>query len=153
MVGLGNIASAVGRGLFAGAIGTAAMTGSSAIEARLRNRESSSAPADAASKVLGVAPRDEAGKARFSTVVHWSYGTSWGAVRGLLGAGGVDGAKATGVHFATIWGGAQVMLSVLDVAPPPWETEPKEIAIDAFHHAVYVVATAIAFSALDSSAS
>ncbi len=153
MVSLGNMASGFGRRLFAGAIGTAAMTVSSTIEAKVRDRGSSSAPADAAGKVLGVEPRDESGKARFSNVVHWGYGTSWGAVRGLLHAGGIDGVKATGVHFAAIWGGAQVMLPVLEVAPPPWKTEPKRLAIDAFHHAVYVVATAITFSTLDSSAS
>jgi len=51
---LGDIAAAVGRGLFAGAAGTVAMTASSTSEARLRERGSSSAPADAAGKVLGV---------------------------------------------------------------------------------------------------
>jgi len=45
------------------------------------------------------------------------------------------------------------MLSALDVAPPPWESEPKEIAVDAFHHAVYAVATGVAFAALERSSS
>ena len=62
------------------------MTVSSTLEAKLRERGSSSAPADAAGKVLGVQPRDEEGQARFSNIVHWAYGTSWGAVRGLLHA-------------------------------------------------------------------
>lgn len=148
-MGLAGTAESVGKGLFAGAIGTAVMTVSSSLEAKLRDRGASSAPADAAGKVLGVQPRDEQGQARFAAVVHWSYGTSWGAFRGLLHAGGLDGAKAIGVHFAAIWGGAQVMLAVLDVAPPPWQTEPKELAIDAFHHAVYVLATGAAFAALE----
>jgi len=150
---LGDIAAAVGRGLFAGAAGTVAMTASSTIEAKLRERGSSSAPADAAGKVLGVQPRDEAGEARFSNVVHWAYGTSWGAVRGLLHAAGMDGGKAVATHFAVVWGSAQVMLPALDVAPPPWESEPEEVAIDAFHHAVYAVATGLAFAALQRSAS
>jgi len=68
--------------------------------------------------VLGV--QDPDGQARFSTVVHWSYGTSWGAVRGLLHAAGFDGAGATALHLAAIWGGAQMMLPALDVAPPLW---------------------------------
>ena len=152
-MGLGDTAAAVGRGLFAGAAGTAAMTVSSTLEAKLRERGSSSAPADAAGKVLGVQPRDEDGQARFSNIVHWSYGTSWGAARGLLHAAGLDGAGATALHFAAIWGGAQVMLPALDVAPPPWKSPPAEIAIDAFHHAVYAVATSIAFAALERSSS
>ena len=148
-----EIAAAVGRGLFAGATGTAAMTVSSTLEAKIRDRGSSSAPADAAGKVLGVQPRDEAGEARFSNIVHWGYGTSWGAVRGLLHAGGVDGTAATALHFAAVWGGAQVMLPALDVAPPPWESPKEEVAIDALHHAVYAIATGVAFAALQRGAS
>ena len=148
-MGLGDTASAVGKGLFAGAAGTVAITASSTLEAKLRERGSSSAPADAAGKVLGVQPRDEDGQARFSNIVHWGYGTSWGAVRGLLQVAGLDGGKAAAAHFAAVWGSAQVMLPALEVAPPPWKSEPKEIAIDALHHAVYAVATGVAFAALD----
>ena len=46
-MGLGDTAAAVGKGLFAGAAGTVAMTISSTLEAKLRDRGSSSAPADA----------------------------------------------------------------------------------------------------------
>lgn len=149
MTRLGDVASAVGRGLFAGAAGTAAMTVSSTIEARLRKREGSTAPADAAGKVLGVQPRNPAGKQRFSTAVHWGYGTSWGAVRGLIGAAGLDGAGAAGAHFAAIWPSALVMLPSLGVAPPPWKWGAAEIGIDAGHHLVYVAATSLAYSALE----
>ena len=152
-MGLGDAAAAVGKGLVAGAAGTVAMTISSTLEAKLRERDSSSAPADAAGKVLGVQPRDEAGEARFSTIVHWAYGTSWGAVRGLLSAAGMEGGKAAAAHFVAVWGSAQVMLPALDVAPPMWESEPKEIVIDAFHHAVYAIATGVAFAALEASSS
>ncbi len=61
---------------------------------------------------------------------------------------GSAGASATAAHFAGIWGGAQVMLPALDVAPPPWKTPPEEIAIDAFHHVVYVTVTTAGFVAL-----
>lgn len=83
---LGDVAAAVGKGLFAGVVGTVAMTASSTIEMKLRGRPASSAPAAAASKVLGVEPKGQSEKARFSSIVHWGYGTSWGAVRGLIGA-------------------------------------------------------------------
>ena len=115
---IGNLASAIGRGLLAGAIGTAAMTLSSTLEMKLRDRPSSSAPAQAAGKVLGVEPVDEAAQARFSTLVHWGYGTAWGAVRGLLAGIGLGGYSATAVHFAAIWGGSLVMLPALDVKVP-----------------------------------
>lgn len=145
---ISELAENVGRGLFAGAVGTAAMTASSSLEAKLRERGASSAPADAAGKLLGVQPRDPEGKARFSNVVHWAYGTGWGAVRGVIGTAGLHGPAAALAHFAAVWGSAQVMLAALDVAPPPWKTPPEELAIDAGHHLVYASATGIAYAAL-----
>jgi hypothetical protein len=146
---IGQLASAVGRGLFAGAVGTAAMTLSSTLEMKLRDRAGSSAPADAACKVLRVEPVDEAAKARFSTLVHWGYGTGWGGVRGLLAGIGLGGGSATTIHFATVWGGGLVMLPALDVGPPASGMEASELVIDAFHHLVYAVATALTYRALE----
>ena len=146
---LGDVAAAVGKGLFAGAAGTVAMTLSSTIEMKLRGRPASSAPADAAAQVLGVEPKGEKEETRFSTVVHWGYGTSWGAARGLIGAAGLRGARAEAVHFGALWSTEQVMLPALDVAPPFWEWGVKEVAIDVFHHLVYVGATGVAYTLLD----
>src|SRR5919199_6673996 len=96
---LGDVAADVGKGLFAGAAGTAAMMVSSTLEMKIRGRQGSSAPAQAAGKVLGVEPKGEAEEARFSNLVHWGYGTSWGAVRGLIGAAGFEGPGAAAAHL------------------------------------------------------
>ena len=149
----GDAAAAIGKGLVAGCIGTAAMTVSSTIEAKVRGREGSTAPADAAAKVLGIKPEGDEEEARFSTVVHWSYGTGWGAVRGVLGALGLPAPFGGLIHYGTVWGSELVMLPKLEVAPPIKEWEPAELAIDAFHHAVYAVATGVAFAALERSSS
>jgi len=125
------------------------MTLSSTLEMKLREREGSTAPADAAAKVLGIQPRNPAGKARFSNVVHWAYGTGWGAARGVIGAAGLSGPAATGAHFAAIWPSALVMLPALGVAPPPWKWGATELGVDAMHHLVYVTATSVAYAALD----
>jgi len=146
---LGDVAAAVGKGLFAGAAGTVAMTASSTIEMKLRGREASSAPARAAEKVLGVKPVDEKAGARFSNIVHWGYGTAWGSVRGLLAASGLSGPAATAAHLAAVWGTEQVMLPALDVAPPLTEWGAEEVAIDAFHHVVYAAATGVAYFLLE----
>ncbi len=146
---IGDVAAAFGKGLFAGAVGTAAMTASSTLEMKLRNRGASSAPADAAAKVLGVEPKGEKEQARFATLVHWGYGTGWGGVRGLLAAAGLSGGKATAAHFGLVWGSEQVMLPALDVMPPLTEMGAKEIAVDALHHLVYAAATGTAYSLLD----
>ncbi len=146
---IGDIAGTIGKGLAAGIVGTAAMTVSSTLEAKLRQREPSSAPSDAAGKVLGVQPRDAEGKARFSTAVHWAFGTGWGAARGAWAVLGVRRGPGTVAHFATVWGNELVSLPKLGVAPPVKEWGSKELAIDAFHHAVYAVATGLAFEFLD----
>jgi hypothetical protein len=147
---LSKLAANVGKGLAAGLAGTVAMTISSTIEQKARGREPSLAPAKAAEKVLGIR-RFESRKAedRFSTLVHWGYGTGWGALRGALRALGFPPALATAGHFSAVWGGAAVTLPALEVAPPITRWGGKEIAIDLWHHAVYVAATAAAYELLD----
>ncbi len=144
-----DVASAVGKGLFAGAAGTVLMTISSTIEAKLRDRSASSAPADAAGKVLGVQARDEEGQARFSNAVHWGYGTGWGAVRGLIALADPSPPAAAAAHWAAVWGSSLVMLPALDVAPPPWKQPPSGVAMDAFHHMVYAAGTSAAYAVID----
>jgi hypothetical protein len=147
--GIDSLAASIGRGLVAAAIGTAAMTVSSTIEQKARGRAASTAPADAAAKLLGIEGFcDDAARNRFSTIVHWAYGTSWGVPRAALDRAGLSSAAATAAHGATLWGSEQVMLPALGVAPPLWEWGAGEVAIDASHHLVYTVATSIAYEAL-----
>src|SRR5271167_2987797 len=147
---MGTLANNVGKGLLAGFAGTAAMTVSSTLEAKLRGREPSSAPARATTKVLGIASfEDDVAEARFNDLSHWGYGTGWGIVRGLLAATGMSARAATAAHGAAIWGSAQVMLPALEVAPPVVFWAPEEIAIDLFHHTVYAIATGLAYELLD----
>ena len=146
-----KVASSIGKGLVAGFAGTAAMTVSSTIEARLRKRQPSSAPARATAKALGIATFEDAiAQARFNDLSHWGYGTGWGVVRGLLDAAGLRPAKATVAHGAAVWGSAQVTLPALEVAPPAIFWAKEEIAIDAFHHTVYAIATGVAYELLSS---
>ena len=144
---LGEVAAAVGKGLFAGVAGTAAMTASSTLEAKLRGRGASLTPAQASQKVLGVEPIDEGAEAQFSNLVHWGYGTIWGGARGLLAAMGLSGPTATAAHLGVVWGSEQIMLPALEVTPPLTEWGVEEVAIDALHHLVY--ATGLAYSYLD----
>ena len=139
----------IARGLVAGAIGTAAMTVSSTLEMRLRGREPSTAPADAAMKLLGIEGFcDDGAKSRFSNAVHWAYGTAWGVPRALLEAAGLDPAAATAAHGGALWGSEQVMLPALGVVPPLWEWGAVEVAVDALHHLLYSVAASVAYEAL-----
>jgi hypothetical protein len=146
-----KVANSIGKGLVAGFAGTAAMTVSSTLEARLRGRAPSTAPARATTKALGIASFEDAvARARFNDLSHWGYGTGWGAVRGLLDVAGLPPRKATAGHAAAVWGSAQVTLPALDIAPPAIFWPKQEIAIDAFHHTVYAVATGLAYELLNS---
>jgi hypothetical protein len=146
-----TLATAIGRGLVAGLAGTAAMTISSTVEARLRGRASSTAPARATAKVLGIREFDsDLAQARWSDLSHWGYGTGWGVLRGLLGATTLSPRAATVAHGAAVYGAAQVTLPALDVVPPSIFWGAKELAIDAFHHAVYAAATGAAYAAISS---
>ncbi|MFL5864018.1 MAG: hypothetical protein ACJ780_25145 [Solirubrobacteraceae bacterium] len=141
-----KFASSIGKGLVAGFAGTAAMTVSSTLEAKLRKRQPSTAPARATAKALGIAAFEDAiAQARFNDLSHWGYGTGWGVVRGLLDAAGLRPAKATAAHGAAVWGSAQVTLPALEVAPPAIFWAKQEVAIDAFHHSVYAIATGLAY--------
>ena len=100
--------------------------------------------------MLGIKEFEDAhAAARFNDLSHWGYGTSWGIVRGLLAAAGLPPRRATIAHGAAIYGAAQVTLPALEVAPPSVFWSKEEIAIDAFHHAVYAAATGLAYELID----
>jgi hypothetical protein len=142
---LGLVGSAVGRGLLAGLVGIAVMTLSQIVEMRLSGREPSTSPGDAAAKVLRIRLHTKEERGRFANVVHWLYGTAWGAVRGILGLFGAGGWMAIVLHFALVWGIALMILPGLKVVPPVREWGVKSIIVDAFHHAVYAAAVGLTY--------
>jgi hypothetical protein len=100
--------------------------------------------------MLGIKEfEDDHAEARWNDLSHWGYGTSWGVLRGLLGATGMAPRAATAAHGAAIYGTAQVTLPALEVAPPAVFWAKEEIAIDAFHHAVYAAATGLAYELIE----
>ncbi len=138
-----------GKGLLAGFAGTLAITASQTAEAKIRNRPPSSSPADAAGEVLGVAPTGDAEKQRFSTIVHFGYGTAWGGVRGLLAAAGLRGRQADLVHFVLVSGTAMLMLPGLKVSPPVKEWGATELGTNTLHHLVYALVTGAAYERIE----
>ncbi len=139
-----TLADAVGRGLVAGLIGTAAMTVSSTLEMKINERDASTAPADAAATALGVHPTDE-GEARFNSLSHWGYGTAWGGARGLLGLLPIPAAVASALHLGAVWGAEQAVLPALEVGAPVWKYGGKAVVTDSLHHTVYAAATGLAY--------
>jgi len=115
---------------------------------KIRGRQDSSAPAQAAGKLLGVRPEREKDSKRFGALMHWAYGTGWGAARGVLAALGLPAPAATATHLALVWGTEQVILPALEVAPPATQWWAKELAADAWHHLVYAGVTGAAYELL-----
>ncbi|WP_374950450.1 hypothetical protein [Mucilaginibacter sp.] len=146
---LGALGGAIGKGLLAGIAATAAMTLSQMIEMKLTKREPSDATLKVAEDTAAVKPSSEDEKQLLSQEIHWSYGTAWGVARGLIGLTGLKGLPATLLHFGAVWGTALVMLPKHDAAKPINEQEPKEIAIDVLHHAVYAAVAGLVYDALD----
>lgn len=146
---IATLAANVGKGLLAGLLGTVAMTISSTTEMKLKGREASSVPVDAAAKVLGIGSfSTPEAEERFGSLVHWGYGAGWGAVRGALGTV-LAPPLADLAHFAALYGSEHLMLPALDAAPPATEWGAAEIATDALHHAVYSAATGVAYRWVD----
>ena len=125
---------------------------------RARSRPSLARPRGRARRPPARRPRcsgiaefeDDLARARFNDLSHWGYGTGWGVVRGLLGADRAARRRATAAHGAAVWGSAAVTLPALDVAPPSSSGAPRRSRSTLFHHAVYAIATGIAYEALTS---
>ena len=170
--GLSKVGGVVGRGLIAGFAGTVAITISQMIEMKINNRSMSDAPAKVGGKAIGAEPKGKAklekekagsesekapatvkeevegNKEKFTQLMHFGYGTSWGLFRGGLDLAGIKGPVASLFHFAAIWGTAQVMLPANDAAKPITEWSAKQIAIDVMHHSVYACATGFVYDAM-----
>lgn len=146
---LGELGSAIGKGLLAGLAATAAITISQMIEMHLTKREPSEAPLKVAKETVGVKPVNNEQKEKLSNELHFMYGTTWGIARGLISLTGLKGWQATLVHFTAIWGSSMIMLPTFDAAPPVYKEDAKAIAIDGFHHAVYATTAGIVYDMLD----
>ncbi len=141
-------AAAIGKGLVAGLVGTAAMTVSERVEMAVTGREPSDVPGQVGAKLLGRQPATDAEMQRLSTQVHWAHGILGGALRGVLERAGITGPAASVAHFAALWGGDAGLYAALGIAPPPWEWDQDALAVDVLHKGVYAAVTGAVYDAL-----
>lgn len=145
--------AAVGRGLVAGAAGTGAMTAAQTATMRLRGSEPSTVPAEVGRRIVEGVLRREVPEERIEALnnaMHVLYGTSWGAVYGLVQASRRPRAPRHGLAFGLlVWGASLVELPAMKLAPPVWEYPPKELAGDLGFHVVYGLSVAAAYAAID----
>ncbi len=141
-------AAALGKGMVAGLVGTAAMTVSERVEMAVTGREPSDVPGQVGAALLGRHPSTDAEMQRLSTQVHWAHGILGGALRGVLDSAGLTGPAASVAHFAALWGGDASLYAALGIAPVPWEWQQDELAADMLHKGVYAAVTGAVYDAL-----
>ncbi len=163
---------AVARGLVAGAAGTAVMTAVQELSMKLQASdeqegseqqaeqqqpsdpwEQASAPAKVARKVArGVFDQDISPDkiGPLTHAMHWGYGTSWGAVFGLLEGTSRGRPLRRGVLFgAGVWVMSYVQLVPMGLYEPPWKYSPKDVAMELGYHLAYGAGLGTAWGALD----
>lgn len=143
----------VGRGVLAGAVGTGAMTAYQLAVARARGSGSSDTPAQVAKRIIEGVFEQQVPEERMellNNAMHVVYGTSWGAVYGVVQSSIHAPTARHGVAFGLlVWASSLVELPALKLAPPVWEYPPAELLLDVSYHLVYGLAVAGAYAALD----
>jgi hypothetical protein len=125
------------------------MTLSEHLEMAVTGRQASRVPGEVAAHLLpGRHPGAASDVEQLNSPMHWAHGTTMGAARGLLDAGGMRGVTATAAHFALVWGGDAMLYRALGVAHVPWLWSGDELATDLLHKGVYAVVTGAVYDAL-----
>ncbi len=164
---------ALGRGLLAGVVGTAAMTAWQMWSAKLQEGqdesgeappapspepedpwESASAPAKVAKRIgEGVFQKDVSPDLIpvLTHAMHWGYGTGWGTVYGLAaGSAQRPSRLRDGLLFGTaVWVMSYVQLVPMGLYEPPWKYSPKDLAVDLSYHLAYGAGVAGGFRVLE----
>lgn len=161
----------LGRGLAAGVAGTAAMTVVQTLVARLQASADSSgsddqppktepddpwkgapAPAKLAQRIAaGVLHRPISADhiPAVTNVMHWAYGTGWGAVYGLLAGTRGTSTVRHGVAFGLgVWAMSYVELVPIGLYELPWTYPPQDIALEISYHVAYGAGTSVAYAVL-----
>ncbi|MDQ6811203.1 MAG: DUF1440 domain-containing protein [Actinomycetota bacterium] len=135
----------MGRGLIAGAIGTALMTGWQTLAAKLQaSGEKSGPPSDkppadpweAASAPAKVAKRVGEGVFHkqvspdlipaLTNAMHWGYGAGWGTMCGIVASSAGKSRLRDGMLFGTfVWIMSYIQLVPMGLYEPPWNTRRK----------------------------
>ena len=120
--------------------------------ARVRNWQEAPDPGQVAKRVIeGFTERKLPDGAAWpiSTMMHWSYGTSWGALYGVLAASARTPNLIYGVPFgAFVWLSAYAILPTAGLYEAIWKYDGKTLGQDLSAHLVYGVSTSTVFLVL-----
>ena len=165
---------AIGRGVLAGVAGTAAMTVAQELWAKAQSSgdggeeggdaaqqappdpwEQASTPAKVARRISEGVFRRPVAPERITLLthaMHWAYGTTWGAVYGIVQGSAHPRRLRGGLTFGgAVWAMSYVQLVPMGLYEPPWEYDVKDTATELGYHLVYGTAVACAYGVLDRS--
>ncbi len=138
----------VGRGLAAGAVGTAALTLAERAEMALTGREPSTVPGQVGARLTGQDARPDSNAVkRLNPFVHWGHGIGLGVARAMLEGAGRR--RATLVFLPMVWAGDATLYRVLGIAPSPWRWSRQDLVTDLFGKAILAGVTSAAYIAFD----
>ena len=152
---------AVARGLAAGVVGTGAMTLAQMAYAKLQPPsdpgatppqdpwEEASAPAKVGRRIIEGVFQREVSPERIpllTNVMHWAYGTGWGAAYGLVQGGRDTRPLRDGLAFGTgVWLMAYVQLVPMGIYELPWKYSLEDLGTEWGFHLAYGPGVAAAY--------
>jgi hypothetical protein len=151
---------ALARGAIAGAVGTAVMTALMVAEGKLKERLSNQpapdpadGPAEVAERTVeGVLQRELPERHRdiAAQTVHWTYGTAWGGLYGLVQGTVRLPVVLGGASFGTfVWLASHAaLLPAAKLEPPLHQQCPSEVGPMIANHLAYGVAVAATYRLL-----
>lgn len=140
--------AALPRGAVAGLGGAAAMSVSTNLEMRLRNRPPSYAPAKALGRMLGIDADSDQTEKLLGLLGHVGTAVSLGTVRGLLDRAGLGPGSSGFALFVLAMAPEVIAVPALGAADPPWRWSRTEAALSVLHHAVFAAGTTVAYERL-----
>src|SRR3712207_3590458 len=132
---------AAARGIVAGLMGVAAMTGAEKIEQLVTQRPNSYVPAHTLERLLGLPHKPDAERLWLNWAMHWGQGVLLGAVRGLMAERGVRGPIGSFLFMNLRLLNDQTLENATGVGKPPWTWPINEQVIDLLHKGVYAFVT------------
>jgi hypothetical protein len=125
------------KGLFAGAVGVAAMTLAEKIEQRFTGRPNSYVPAHTLERLAGLEHKPDSQRLALNHTMHWGQGILLGVVRAFMARGGWQGAVPSFLFTALRLTNDQLLENATRVGAPPWTWPKDEQRIDVLHKSIY----------------
>ena len=140
---LRTLAISIAAGAVAGLAGSLALTGTEWVEKQAIGRDHGHIGAEFVEETTGAKAQSETELRLLDNAVHYSYGASWGALRGLMTAFGLGGAPAFLLHWVGVDVAAKLFLPMFGLAPTIDKRSPRNMAIDSAHHAIYALVVGV----------